>query len=143
MSKLIFMGFSFRPFWSVKCLNFGGGSCELRILSRLIQRKYTLRTVKKQVLLFLSSWEPNLSDRIVYFCLFQNAILHSFEARILKMLSPFFWEYSFIFIFSLLLVICLSRHLHLKLSHEFLTFILFNIWRLDKSERLLDLHIWS
>ena len=32
-------------------------------------------------------------------------------------------------LFSLLLVICLSWYLHLELSHEFLTFISFYIWR--------------
>ena len=31
--------------------------------------------------------------------------------------------------FPLILVICLSRSLHLKLSREFLTLVLFNIWR--------------
>ena len=81
LSKFIFMGLSFHSFWSTKYLNFGGVSCEVRILSRSIQETYTLRKVKNQVLLFLSIWEPNLSN---LFCLFQNAILHRFEARILK-----------------------------------------------------------
>ena len=74
----------FCPFWSAKYLNFGGESCEIRILSRSIQETYTLRKVKNQVLLFLSSWEPNLSDLIVYFCLFQKAILHRVEAKVFK-----------------------------------------------------------
>ena len=39
-----------------------------------------------------------------------------------EILSPFFSEYSFLWLqhfFSLVLVICLSWYLHLKLSHEF------------------------
>ena len=71
-------------------LNFGSVSCVIRILSRLIQETCTLRKVKNQVLLFLLSWEPNLPDFIVYFCLFQNAILHRVEAR--------FWNFKPIFL---------------------------------------------
>ena len=129
LPKFVFMGSSFRSFWPSKYLNFGGVSCKIRILSRSIQETYTLRKVKNQVLLFLSSWEPNLSDLMVYFCQLQNAILHSVEASF-EIFSPFFSECSFhCDIFSLLLVICLSWNLHVKLSHEFLTFISFNIWR--------------
>ena len=56
-----------------------------------------------------------------------------------KMLNLGFWKFKPIFLriqfslvatfFSLFLVICLSWYLHLTLSHEFLTFISFNIWR--------------
>ena len=84
LPKFIFMGSPYRTFWSAKYLNFRGVSCEIRILSRSIQETYTLRKVKSQVLLFLSSWEPNLSDLMVYFRLFQNAILHRVEAKVLK-----------------------------------------------------------
>ena len=84
LPKFIFMRSSFRPFWSGKYLNFRVVNCEIRILSRLIQETYPLRKVKNQVLLFLSSWEPDLSDLMVYFCLFQNAILHRVEAKVLK-----------------------------------------------------------
>ena len=84
LPKFIFKGSSFRPFWSGKYLNFEGVSCEIRILSRSIQETYTLRKVKNQVLLFLSRWEPNLSDLMVYFCLFQNAIFYRVEAKVLK-----------------------------------------------------------
>ena len=131
LPKFIFMGSSFRPFWSAKYLNFGGVSCEIRILSRLFPVAYTLRKVKNQVLLFLSSWEPNLSDLMVYFCLFQNAILYKVEDRVLTFLTHFPQNAVFIAcnIFSVLFVICLSWNLRLKLSHEFLTFISFNIWR--------------
>ena len=95
LSNFIFMWSNFHLFWSAKYLNFGGGSRDIRILSHLIQGIYILRKVKNQVLFFLSSWEPNLSDLMVYFCLFQNAILHSVEARVLKILSWFFSECSF------------------------------------------------
>ena len=67
MSKFIFMALPpFGPFWSVKYLNFGSQSYEISILSRSIQETYTLRKVKNQVLLFQSTWEPNLSDLMVY-----------------------------------------------------------------------------
>ena len=54
---------------------------------------------------------------------FQNAILHNF--------SHFSQNSVFIGcrVFSLVLAICFSWYLHLKLSHEFLAFISFNIWR--------------
>ena len=56
----------FVPFWSAKYLNFGAESCEIKILSNLIQEISTLRKIKNQVLLFQSGWEPNLSDLMVY-----------------------------------------------------------------------------
>ena len=94
LPKLIFMGSScFRTFCSPKYLNFEGLDCEIRILSCFIQETYTLRKVQNQFLLFLSSWEPNLSDLMVYFCLFQNAILQRVETH--EILSPFFSECSF------------------------------------------------
>ena len=46
-----------RPFWSAKYLNFGGESYEIRIFSHSIQKTYTLRKKKNQILLFLSSLE--------------------------------------------------------------------------------------
>ena len=52
------MGTPFGPFWSVKYLDFGGESCEIKILSHSIQEIYTLRKVKNQVSLFHLSWEP-------------------------------------------------------------------------------------
>ena len=84
MPKFIFMGSCFCLFWSAKYLNFGGVSCEIRNLPHSVQETYTLRKVEKQVLLYLSSWKPNLLDLLVYFCLFQNAILHRVDARVLK-----------------------------------------------------------
>ena len=44
-------GPSFGIFWSAKYLKFGDESCEIRILSCSIHETYTLRKVKKQVLL--------------------------------------------------------------------------------------------
>ena len=54
-----------------------------------------------------------------------------FEARVLNVYGHFSQNAVIIRcnIFSLVLVICLRWYLHLKLSHEFLTFISFNIWR--------------
>ena len=65
-------GLPFGPFWSAKYLNFWDESCEIRILSRSIRETYTFRKVKDQVLLFLSSWEPNLSDLMIYDLFGQN-----------------------------------------------------------------------
>ena len=75
LSKFSFVGSFFRPFWSAKYLSFGGVKCEIKILLRSIQETYTLRKVKNQDLLFLSSWEPNLSDLTVM-DFFQNAIFY-------------------------------------------------------------------
>ena len=114
-----------------KVLELGDVSCEIRILSRSVEETYTFRKVKIQVLLFISSWELNLSDLMVYICLFWNAIWHRIEVKVIKFSAHFSQNEIFIacIIFSLLLVICLSWNFHLKLSHEFLTFISFNIWR--------------
>ena len=49
-----------------KYLNLGDKNCEIRIFPRSIQETYTSRKLKNQVLLFLSSREPNLSDLSVY-----------------------------------------------------------------------------
>ena len=79
---------------------------------------------------YLGSLLHVISSLFSHFCLFQNAVLH-------KMLKLGFWTFNSIFLriqfslvttfFSLVLVICLSWYLHLTLSHEFLTFISFNI----------------
>ena len=131
LRKFIFVGTSFRLFQSAKYLNFGGVSCEIRNFPLLIQETYTLRKVKKQVLLFLSSWEPNLSDLMFYFYLFQNAILYRIEARVWNF-KPFFsecnlhWLRHFLSTWAYLSE--LKFALNIKLSHKFLTFISFNIW---------------
>ena len=66
------------------------------------------------------------------FCIFQNSILH----KLLKLgfwnFKPIFSECSFHWLqhfFPLPLATCLSWYLHLQLSHGFLTFLSFNIWR--------------
>ena len=46
LPKFIFMGSSFRPFWSAKHLNFGGVSWEIRILSRSIQKTHIKESKK-------------------------------------------------------------------------------------------------
>ena len=51
-----------------------------------------------------------------------NVGFYNFKSTFLRI--SFHWLQ---YIFCLVLVICLSRYLHLKLSHEFLTFISFNI----------------
>ena len=70
-----------------------------------------------------------ISSSFSHFCLFQNAILH-------KMLKLGFWNFkptflrmqlSFVVTFFFSGFGCLSWYLHLKLSHEFLTFISSNI----------------
>ena len=121
LPKFIFMRSSFCPFWSAKYLNFGDVSCEIRILSHLIQETYTLRKLKNRVLLFLSSWETNLSDPMVYFCLFKNATLHRVKAKICNFnLNIVRMQFSLVAtFFFLILVICFSWNLHLKLSMGF------------------------
>ena len=78
-----------------------------------------------------------------YFFLFQNAVLHKMLKLGFEKIKPFFWECSFHwfqYFVSLVLVICLSWYRHLKLSHEFLTFISFNIWRW-KSKSIRSSHL--
>ena len=118
-------------------MNFGDVSYEIRILSRSIQKTYTLRKVKNRGLLFLLSWEPKLSENQNYliswstfacsrmlFCIGLKLSFWSFKPTFLRM------QFSLVAtFFYLLLVICLNWNFNLKLSHEFLTFISFNIWR--------------
>ena len=73
-----------------------------------------------------------ISSLFSHLCLFQNAILH-------KMLKLGFWNFKPFFLWmqfslvatfsSLVLVICLSWYWHFDMFHEFLIFIIFNIWR--------------
>ena len=76
--------------------------------------------------------------------------LYLFQNTIFKL---GFWNFKAIFprmqillvrtFFSLVLVICLSWYLHLKLSHEFLLFISFTIWRLKLISRTSYLILWK
>ena len=59
-------GPSFGPFWSAKYLNWGGESCEIRILPCLTQETYTLKNLENQLLLFLPCWKPSLPDCTLY-----------------------------------------------------------------------------
>ena len=45
--KIHLHGVPLGPFWSAKYLNFGGESCEIRILPCSVQETYTSRKVKK------------------------------------------------------------------------------------------------
>ena len=67
----------------------------------------------------------------VLLLLVAECYLHRVEAKVFKFGAHFSQNAAFIGcnIFSLLLVIFLSWNLHLKLSHELLTFISFHIWR--------------
>ena len=62
-----------------------------------------------------------------------------------------FWNFKLIFVrmqfslvatlfFSLVLVICLSWYLHLKLSHDLLTLVSFNVWRYKFSSGVIYLN---
>ena len=62
------MGSTFGSLWSAKYLEIDSESCEIRILSRSVPEIYTLRKVKNQVLLFLSSWEfQNFQGNLVVY----------------------------------------------------------------------------
>ena len=73
-----------------------------------------------------------ISSLFSLFCFFQNAILNNvlklgfwnFRPIFLKKQFPLVATFS-----SLVLILCLRWYLHLTLSHGFLTFISFNIWR--------------
>ena len=82
--KFIFKGFSFCAFWSAKYLNFGDVSCEIKTFSRSIQETYTLMKVKKQFLFFPSSWEPNLSD-LMLFCIWLKLKFWNVKSVFLRM----------------------------------------------------------
>ena len=63
------------PFWSImvsEITEFWNWKFWDRIMSRSIQETHALRNVKNQVLLFLSSWEPNLSDLMICVLFGQN-----------------------------------------------------------------------
>ena len=139
LPEFISMGSSFRPFWSPKYLNVGGVSCKIRILSRSIQETYSLRKVKILVLLFLSSWEPNLSDLMVYFCLFQNAILHRVEGKVLK---PIFLRMQFSLVATFFLYFRLSVWVKIYIWNFLISFYhLYHLTFGDKSVSESDLRI--
>ena len=77
-----------------------------------------------------------ISTLFSHSCLFQNSILHKMLKLGFCYFKPIFLNVVLIGcnISSLVLVICLSWYLHLKLSHESLTFG-------DKREQVFGLHI--
>ena len=98
---------------------------------------------KKPILSFFKAIPPNrlhfyLGDSLhrissfFSYCLIREAILQkplkvrfsNFELIFLRILFSLVATF-----FPLVLVICLSWYLHLKLSHEFLTLVSFTIWR--------------
>ena len=138
------MGSSFHPFWSAKYLNFGGATCEIRILSRSIQETYKLRKLKKQVLLFIFSWEWNLSDLMIYLCLFQNAILHRVEAKGLEFFKLIFLRMRFSLVATFFLYFWLSVWVEICILNFLMSFQhLYHLTFGDKSARVLDFHIWN
>ena len=77
---------------------------------------------------YLGSLLHKISSLFMHFCLFQNVIFHkTFELRFSLVVAFFF-------------LILLSWYLHLQLSHEFLPFIPFKIWR-RKSKSIRSSHL--
>ena len=95
---------------------------------------------------YLDSSLHRISSLFSYFCLFRKAILQ-------KNLKIRFWNFKLIFLrmqfslvptfFSLVLVICLSWYLHLKLSHDLLTLVSFNIWRYKFTSGAIYVTLWN
>ena len=102
LPKFIFMGSSFCPFWSVKYLNFGSVSCEIRILSRSIQETYTLRKLKTRFYfffrvenqIFLMSWSTFPCSRMLC-CIELKLRFWNFKPIFLRM--QFHWLQHFFF----------------------------------------------
>ena len=121
LPKSIFMRSSFCPFWSAKYLNFGDASCEIRILSHLIQETYTLKKLKNRNYFFfrvekqicLIPWSTFVWSRML-FCIELKLRFCNFNLNILRMQFSLVATYFF-----LLLVICFSWNLHLKQSMGF------------------------
>ena len=90
LPKFIFMGSSFCPFWSVKYLNFGSVSCEIRILSRSIQETYTLRKLKTRFYFFF-----RVENQIFLMSLFSFACSRMLFCIGLKLR---FWNFNLIFL---------------------------------------------
>ena len=124
-------GLTCLPSW-LRMMNVGW-LCSMRWEIFLQMKLSFFKTVPSNSLHFyLDSLLHRISFLSSYFCLIRNGILQ-------KILKLRFWKFNLIFLimqfslvatfFPLVLVICLSWYLHLKLSHEFLTLISFKIWR--------------
>ena len=93
--KIHFHRVTLSPFWSTKYLNFGGESCEIRILPRSIQETYILRKVKNQVLLFLSSWLFFLWSIIIQIKLLNLSLFYYYYSCLeIRNLFPFYLSQS-------------------------------------------------
>ena len=85
------------------------------------------KAVPRNRLLFcLDSLLHIISSLFSRFCLFENAILHKMSKLGFWRFKPMFSQNAILRLaaafFSPVLVICLSWYMHLKLSHEFLTY---------------------
>ena len=115
----------------------GDGECRLA-------QFHVIRFLSNEIYHFFKAVPPNrfpfylgsllhiINFLFSHFFLFQNAILHKTLNQGFEILIPFFLRMQFSLVatyFSVVLVIYLRRFLHLKLQHEFFTFISFNIWR--------------
>ena len=95
---------------------------------------------------YLDSSLHTISSLFGYFCMFRKAILQiNLKIR--------FWNFKIIFLrmqfsfiptfFSLVLVIRLSSYLHLKLSHDLLALVWFNIWIYKFTSGAIYLTLWK
>ena len=86
----------------------------------------------KQADFYLGSPLHIISTSFSHFCLFENVISHKMLKLVSWNFKPIFHRMQFSLVatfFSLVLIICLSWYLNLKLFHEILTFVSSNIWR--------------
>ena len=96
-AKILFHGDPFGPFWSAKYLKFGAKSCEIKILSPLIQETYTLHKVKKTSFTFsiklriIFVWSHGLYLFSVYlnFCLYFLVLQEKGLIRKIRLISNF------------------------------------------------------
>ena len=121
-------GLAHLPNWLGWLIQAGSVLCDQKFF---LQKKFITFPLNR-LPFYLGSSLHIISSLLSHFYLFQNAILHKMFKLGLWNFKPIFLRMKFSFVetfFSLVLVICLSWYLHLKLSNEFLTFISFNIWR--------------
>ena len=100
--------------WDQNFVLFNSGNVHIKESKK---PRFTFYRVENQICLI--SWSTFACSRML-FCIKLKLGLWNFMVIFLRM--------NGCNIFSPLLVICFSWNLHLKLSHEFLTFISFNIW---------------
>ena len=96
-AKILFHGDPFGPFWSAKYLKVGAKSCEIKILSPLIQETYTLHKVKKPSFTFsiklriIFVWSHGLYLFSIYlnFCLYFLVLQKKGLIRKIRLISNF------------------------------------------------------